>query len=936
MQNQWYIARDGKQYGPVSDADLAQLVQSREILDGDYLWRHGFENWLPAGQVHEVRQLVGQASVDTASHASFEAAGSNQPQLDESTQTPTNREELGGGLPHNGSDAFSETGHAETAFHAKRDDLRRSLDAGATARHEAIEDTQAEPLLGGADMSFSAQGSQHHVQDLVEVKEQGADLGPDARYSAGRAVQPPGEEPAITQNPAVGQGFRAKKADTSDTARGNASSKFSWPLGIGIGVAAILLLLVGATFALPYLVPPETIKKQISAILKEKTGRDVSFKGKMSYRFLPSFGLDMNNIVIHNPPGIKGPDFVSIGRLQVSLKLLPLLSQRVEVDRVVLHRPEIALIDTGKGRTNYEMSSAARSPARRLPSFQVAQYGETVDTSDIIANTLERLEKEEAEKAANDKKTTEPEGETAGAAKTSQIQVGEIEIINGRVALINQKANSETDVNAINMKVRAPAADKDVTADGTVRFREDRIALNGVISTLGPLLAGEPVKTQFNARSERFEGKFDGEMRTGDGIAFNGEADVQTFSLQNLLNWFDVDVPRQGYGGAYVRGRLKGTPERLSLSNATIKVDQSILIGGLRLYTTGPRPKIEAVLKTDRLNLDPYLSQKSTIKRSSLDGKRTGAVAAWSSDKIDLSVLKTFDAAMQLDANKLMAMGHAIEKARLNAKVNAGLMTAVLPKFLLYGGSGSVSLALNGAKSRPALKSRINLQNVQVKPLIQKSSGHNFLSGAATLALDVVSSGSNQRELISALNGTGKLDVADGAIEGLNIPGFLRNIQSGKFLQASSKSTEKTDFSELTANFSIERGMLKNEDLAMKGPLLRMGGKGVVNLPAETLDYQLTPKLVASLRGQGGRSDVGGVVVPLRVKGPWAKPQIVPDLKGALSNPEAIESSVKSVKKIIKNVKKKKISKDDMKNLLNGMIGGDGESGQGDVLDGLF
>ena len=60
MQNQWYIARDGKQYGPVTDADLTQLVQKKELLDGDFLWRQGFDNWLPVAQVPEVRDLEQQ------------------------------------------------------------------------------------------------------------------------------------------------------------------------------------------------------------------------------------------------------------------------------------------------------------------------------------------------------------------------------------------------------------------------------------------------------------------------------------------------------------------------------------------------------------------------------------------------------------------------------------------------------------------------------------------------------------------------------------------------------------------------------------------------------------------------------------------------------------------------------------------------------------
>ena len=151
------------------------------------------------------------------------------------------------------------------------------------------------------------------------------------------AIQPRKPMGEFSAQPvAVGGNVREKAPAKARKKEGG----LGWPAIAGICVGVLLLLAVGGVFLLPFVVPPETIKSQISSVLKEKTGRDVSLKGKLSYRFFPSFGVDLNKIIIHNPPNIKGPDFLNLGRLQADLKLLPLLQKRVEVDRIILHRPE--------------------------------------------------------------------------------------------------------------------------------------------------------------------------------------------------------------------------------------------------------------------------------------------------------------------------------------------------------------------------------------------------------------------------------------------------------------------------------------------------------------------------------------------------------------------------------------------------------------------
>jgi hypothetical protein len=45
---QWYLSRDGQQYGPISDAELTRLHELGHVLATDLLWRQGFPQWRTA------------------------------------------------------------------------------------------------------------------------------------------------------------------------------------------------------------------------------------------------------------------------------------------------------------------------------------------------------------------------------------------------------------------------------------------------------------------------------------------------------------------------------------------------------------------------------------------------------------------------------------------------------------------------------------------------------------------------------------------------------------------------------------------------------------------------------------------------------------------------------------------------------------------------
>lgn len=58
---QWFIARDGKQHGPVSDAEMRKLVELGHMRPTDLVWRQGFADWRPAVAVFPPPQQAQQA-----------------------------------------------------------------------------------------------------------------------------------------------------------------------------------------------------------------------------------------------------------------------------------------------------------------------------------------------------------------------------------------------------------------------------------------------------------------------------------------------------------------------------------------------------------------------------------------------------------------------------------------------------------------------------------------------------------------------------------------------------------------------------------------------------------------------------------------------------------------------------------------------------------
>ena len=95
---------------------------------------------------------------------------------------------------------------------------------------------------------------------------------------------------------------------------------------------------------------------------------------------------------------------------------------------------------------------------------------------------------------------------------------------------------------------------------------------------------------------------------------------------------------------------------------------------------------------------------------------------------------------------------------------------------------------------------------------------------------------------------------------------------------------QRTDFAEAGGSFKIQNGIVRNDDLYLRAPVLRLDGAGSIDLPQRTVDYRITPQLATTLEGQGASGTPAlQAGIPFLVQGPFAAPSVRFDLNGTLT-----------------------------------------------------
>jgi AsmA protein len=414
-------------------------------------------------------------------------------------------------------------------------------------------------------------------------------------------------------------------------------------------------------------------------------------------------------------------------------------------------------------------------------------------------------------------------------------------------------ASAEKDKERFEAKLDAPllslAKDK-FGGEGIVLNARMNGAPGDITATLSlPLLEGSARAFKVNALSvdvdlKQPEQAFKAKLTS----PLNGSLESRQFNLSDLR--FAVSATGDNLPGKRIDSELKGSIQAdLARQYIEAKLAGGLLQSRIKAKASVKNfnvPMIRYAVEIDRFDADPYLPKK-TEQAANSPARRQEA-----EQPFDLSALKTLDVDGSLKVGSLKAANIKVAQLRVDVKVRDGMVTIAPLSAKLYKGSIDGKVTVNAKTSGFTVNEK--LTGVDIAPLLKDAADLDLAEGRGNIAFDLASQGNTVKTLKKALSGIVKVDLANGAIKGINLAKLVQGVQN--LSKESTTQTlgvdknEKTEFSEFKATFKVKNGIAHNDDLAVRSVVLRVTGNGDIDIGHDSLSYNAKAAFAKTEQGK--------------------------------------------------------------------------------------
>ncbi|MCF8470469.1 MAG: AsmA family protein, partial [Parvibaculum sp.] len=128
-------------------------------------------------------------------------------------------------------------------------------------------------------------------------------------------------------------------------------------------IVILILVVIAAVIVVPMLIPMDTYKSKVVALVKEQTGRDLRIDGNIGLTFFPNIAISIEDAGFSNASWGQDPEMASMKEMKAALKLRPLFSGNIEIDSFTLIDPAIHLEVRKDGTPNWQFETAGTAPA---------------------------------------------------------------------------------------------------------------------------------------------------------------------------------------------------------------------------------------------------------------------------------------------------------------------------------------------------------------------------------------------------------------------------------------------------------------------------------------------------------------------------------------------------------------------------------------------
>ncbi len=440
----------------------------------------------------------------------------------------------------------------------------------------------------------------------------------------------------------------------------------------------------------------------------------------------------------------------------------------------------------------------------------------------------------------------------AAADPLAAIPFGDLRLIRSRV-VVSGPDGVDGEIDFVDARLRWPEDAAVLNLSGEVAFRSERFDVEALIEQPATLFAGGAVPLRLVFRSSLAEGELDGAADLARS-SFDGGITISAPSARRLATFFGGVVPGdRGFGPMSFAASVRATPGEVHVRDAKFSLDDTIGGGDFGIRLTGTRLSFAGALSVDSFDLDSYLTPLPP-----LEGER------WSDAPLDLSGLAGFDASLGIRARNARLAGLALANANATLEIVGGEAALNIGSASLYAGFGRARLTAGVNGPAPHFTLALSLTDIDAQSFFADALATKALGGRAALTADLAATGATRREIVSGLGGAVRLELAGGALGGVDLGAVARSI-AGPGEPEGTAADDGTTVAALTAAFSVKDGMATLDETILAGPSRAWTVRGTFGLAARALRLRIAPAPGTAFS------------MPFTAAGSWAAPVYRPD-----------------------------------------------------------
>lgn len=575
-------------------------------------------------------------------------------------------------------------------------------------------------------------------------------------------------------------------------------------------LAAVVVLVIGAV-VLVLALPGEKIAKLAADQIKAQTGRDLTLEGGVGFSWYPVLGVSTGPLTFANADWSEAGPMFSAQQAVIGVELVPALRGELRIKKIELVAPEVVLERAKDGRVNWDLS---RANASSMPP------------------------------------TGTPTSAADQASPLSGFSLEHFSMRDAALRFVDHAANTEFEVVDLGAEMAWPGAGQAAKIEVTLRPAQQTITAEIELASVETLLAGGISDVVLDVQAAKGHVRFDGRAGMAPEVAGKLAVDLPDAAAFAAA----LGVAGGIAGPVKMSGDVTFTKAQLlSLRAGSVEALGNALTVQADVALGGERPRVTAQIATDHLKL------KTAATGDTGGGQSAPVTAGWSKAAIDASALSLVDGTVSFAAEAMDLGNIRVGRTRATIEIDRSRAVATLQEMAAFEGAVQGTLVANN-RGGLSVRGDLTVAHIALQPFLTATAGLSRFTGVADMSTQFLSSGNSVHELMNALSGAGALSVGRGTIEGMDLDKLLRGGATGG----------TTVFNNMNASWTIQNGVLTNDDLLMELSRLVATGAGAVGLGTQTIDYVFSPQL----RGADGPN----VIVPVNISGPWADPKIAPDL----------------------------------------------------------